>query len=202
MDQAKTRAMKGQNLGSGLFTSDSMEWETPPDLFKFYDDIYHFTLDVCASPINAKCDRYYTLKDGSLAAPWHGEVCWMNPPYGSEIVDWVRKAARQSKGGATIVALLPARTDNEWWHEWVAPYAHIDFLRGRVPFIKPDWLPTRKKDGTIKTPTGAPFPSAVAIYRPNSWQSQRISFVDWRAMVTNRADLWEEYVQSSFGESV
>lgn len=189
-------------LGSGMFTSERPDWETPPDLFKFYDDIHHFTLDVCASPINAKCARYYTPADGSLATPWHGEVCWMNPPYGSEIVDWVRKAAKQSIAGVTIVALLPARTDSQWWHEWVAPYAHIDFLKGRVPFIKPDWIPSRKRDGTIQTPAGAPFPSAVAIYRPGSRMAPRVQFVDWKAAIPERDALWEVYVKSIYAESM
>lgn len=47
--------------------------------------------------------------------------------------------------------LLPARTDTKWWHEWVAPYAELRFVKGRLKF------------GGAKN--SAPFPSVVAIYR-------------------------------------
>lgn len=76
----------------------------------------------------------------------------MNPPYGRTIGFWVRKAFRSALDGATVVCLLPSRTDTEWWHRYVAKGAEIRFLRGRLKF------------GAATT--GAPFPSAIVIFRP------------------------------------
>ena len=66
------------------------DYSTPQDLFEELDRIYHFTLDVCATPANAKCPHYFTPEQDGLTQPWHETtwwrdgcetVCWMNPPY-------------------------------------------------------------------------------------------------------------------------
>ena len=43
-----------------MFSSKTDMWETPQDFFDALDQEFHFTLDVCATPENAKCARYYT----------------------------------------------------------------------------------------------------------------------------------------------
>lgn len=82
-----------------LFRSDSCEWETPLDFFRQWDEKFHFDLDVCATPENAKCTRYFTREDDGLAQDWTGHVCWMNPPYGRGIINWMRKAYESALGG-------------------------------------------------------------------------------------------------------
>ena len=57
-----------------LFSSKSVVWETPQDLFDKLNAEFHFDLDVCALPENAKCERYYTPEDDGLLQPWNG-VC-------------------------------------------------------------------------------------------------------------------------------
>ena len=42
------------------FSSRTPEWSTPDDLFAELNGIFHFDLDACASPANAKCARYFT----------------------------------------------------------------------------------------------------------------------------------------------
>jgi hypothetical protein len=112
----KARASK---LNCGMFSSASDEWDTPQCFFDAVDTIFHFTLDVCATRNNAKCERYYSKTDDGLSQEWKG-VCWMNPPYGWEIALWVRKAYESSlEGGTVVVCLLPARTDTRWWHDYV-----------------------------------------------------------------------------------
>jgi phage N-6-adenine-methyltransferase len=97
-----------------MFSSASDEWETPQEFFDAVDAVFHFTLDVCATNVNAKCERYYTKVDDDLSQAWEG-VCWMNPPYGREIALWVQKAYESSLTVGTVVAcLLPARTDTGW----------------------------------------------------------------------------------------
>ncbi len=38
-----------------MFSSKTDLWETPQDLFDKLDTEFHFNLDVCALPENAKC---------------------------------------------------------------------------------------------------------------------------------------------------
>lgn len=126
-------------------------WATPWPLFNKLDAEFHFELDVCALPENAKCARYYSPADDGLARDWSG-ACWMNPPYGREIGKWVRKAYEESRRGATVVCLLPARTDTAWWHDY-AMKGEVRFLRGRISFVGASGP--------------APFPSAVVVFHSN-----------------------------------
>lgn len=131
-----------------MFSSKSCEWETPIELFERLDARYHFTLDVCATSKNAKCKRYFTREDDGLSQEWSG-VCWMNPPYGRGIGQWVRKAYEASLLGNTVVCLLPARTDTAWWHDYCMK-GEITFIRGRLRF-----------GGCSNS---APFPSAIVVF--------------------------------------
>src|SRR5678810_909854 len=130
------------------FSSKTDMWATPQAFFDKYDHIYRFELDVCATDENAKCHRYFTAEQDGLAQEWTG-VCWMNPPYGREIIHWMQKAYESSLQGATVVCLVPARTDTKWWHEY-AMKGDIEFIRGRLKF------------GDAKN--SAPFPSAVVVF--------------------------------------
>lgn len=137
-------------MNNALFASKTCEWETPQDLFDKLNAKYQFELDVCATPENAKCPKYYTKEQDGLSQEWRG-VCWMNPPYGREIGKWMGKAYESSCSGATVVCLVPARTDTAWWHEY-AMKGEISFMRGRLKF------------GRAKN--SAPFPSAIVVFTP------------------------------------
>jgi phage N-6-adenine-methyltransferase len=131
------------------FRSRSDEWATPWDLFARLDAEFHFTLDVCATAGNAKCQRYFTKADDGLAQTWSG-YAWCNPPY-SEVARWMAKALEAARTTAElVVCLVPARTDTAWWHD-VAAQGEVRFLRGRLRFG--DSL------------SGAPFPSVIVVFR-------------------------------------
>lgn len=134
------------------FSSATDLWATPQDFFDGYNAKFGFQLDVCATPENAKCARFFTKADDGLAQDWQG-VCWMNPPYGRTIGQWMRKAYESSLNGATVVCLVPARTDTRWWHEY-AMRGEIEFIRGRLRFGGHN--------------NSAPFPSAVVVFRPQA----------------------------------
>lgn len=134
-----------------LFKSDRHDWATPQALVDGLAYIFgRFTLDVCATPETAKAPRYFTPDDDGLSHEWCG-TCWMNPPYGREISGWVRKAWESGKEGATVVCLLPARTDTDWWTRYVTKAETVLFMKGRIKF-----------DGAEH---GAPFPSAIVVFR-------------------------------------
>jgi phage N-6-adenine-methyltransferase len=136
-------------ITNGLMSSNTDEWETPQNLFDRLNDEYHFTLDVCANHANFKAVPYYTKEQDGLKQEWTG-ICWMNPPYGREIGKWLQKAYESSLKGATVVCLVPSRTDTKWWHNYCMK-GDITFLRGRLKF------------GGSKN--SAPFPSAIIIFK-------------------------------------
>jgi phage N-6-adenine-methyltransferase len=141
-------------LNSVHYRSLTDLWETPAWLFQKLNEEFRFTLDVCALPENAKCERFFSPDDDGLKQTWDG-VCWMNPPYGREIEKWMEKAFNESERGVTVVCLVPARPDTEWWHKF-ALRGEIRFLRGRLKFGK--------------ATSGAPFPSAIIIFRQKWWE--------------------------------
>lgn len=57
-----------------MFSSATDEWATPQDFFDKLDAEFHFDLDVCATPENAKCARYYTKVQDGLKQPWGGDM--------------------------------------------------------------------------------------------------------------------------------
>lgn len=135
-----------------LFSSENEVWATPQDFFDKLNQEFHFNLDPCALPENAKCSKFFTPADNGLIQDWGGAKVFCNPPYGRKIIDWVRKCYEESKKpDTTVVMLIPARTDTRYFHDYIYHKAkEIRFIRGRLKF------------GGSKN--AAPFPSMVVIF--------------------------------------
>jgi len=131
-------------------SSKNQEWETPDKLFQKLDQEFNFMLDVCASTLNAKCPIFFTKENDGLQKDWKGWRCWMNPPYGREISKWIKKAHDEARKGATVVCLVPARTDTRWFHDYILGRAEIRFIKGRLSFSDKG---------------RAPFPSMIVIFK-------------------------------------
>jgi phage N-6-adenine-methyltransferase len=140
---------------------------TPLDFFQPIADRFGgFTLDAAAAPHNAKCPKYFTIRDNGLDQSWAGERVWCNPPY-SDLAAWTAKAHNEAIRAELIVMLLPAnRTEQAWWQDNIEPYRdgrhqlgpRIEFLRGRLRFIKPGQT-------EIKPNERPPFGCLLAIWR-------------------------------------
>lgn len=141
-----------------MFSHKSDLWSTPQKLFDELNEEFHFTLDVAASPENAKCKEYLTESDNGLRLDWEKHTCFMNPPY-SQISEWLKKASIENAKGSTVVCLIPSRTDTRYWHQYIwnkaanRPYDGVEvrFIQGRLKF------------GDSKN--SAPFPSCVVVFR-------------------------------------
>lgn len=146
-----SKDMKAEPLKM-MFSSATDMWATPQSFFDELNNEFHFTLDPCATKANAKCNKFYTIDEDGLQQDWKGEVVFCNPPYGKMISSWVRKCSQESKKpNTTVVALLPARTDTRYFHDYIYGKAkEIRFIKGRLKF------------GDSKN--SAPFPSMVVVF--------------------------------------
>jgi site-specific DNA-methyltransferase (adenine-specific) len=157
-----TNTTQGFFASPQAFSSATDDWATPASYFKELQKEFNFVLDPAASSTNHKASAWYGLDhpdparlDG-LAADWAAEaqalngVVWLNPPYGKTMKLWTAKAAAENAKGATVVLLLPARTDTKWFHEDC--YKHeLRFIKGRLKF-----------GGSINS---APFPRGLGVMR-------------------------------------
>ena len=148
--------MKGDltmaQLSKALFSSTKEDWATPQDFFDKLDEEFHFDLDPCADAENAKCKEYFTKEENGLLKDWGGRRVFCNPPYGrTSTGEWIRKCYEEAKKpGTVVVALIPARTDTRFFHDYIYHKAEIRVIKGRLKF------------GGCKD--AAPFPSMVVIF--------------------------------------
>lgn len=139
------------------FKSEKQDWTTPQDLFDGINKEFHFTLDAAASAENTKvAGKFFTKETNALEQDWGKEVVWLNPPYGNKsgsLKDWVKKSYDASVLGATVVMLIPARTNTSWFHDYCLDKGEVRFIKGRPKF----------GDATH----GLPQPVCFVIFKPS-----------------------------------
>ena len=135
-----------------MFSSKTGNWATPQEFFdKLNWRFGPFDLDPCASAHNTKCANFYTEAEDGLSKKWEGFTCFVNPPYGRGIAQWIEKGYKESmNAGTKVVMLIPARTDTKYWHNYVMKADEVYFVKGRLKF-----------GGSGNS---APFPSAVVVF--------------------------------------
>lgn len=155
--RARRKRLRQSNRHHVLHSSASEEWFTPPhviDAVLASVNRSEFDLDPASprrdGPIPAKV-RLTKAEDG-LMKRWFGLV-WLNPPYGRKLPQWVRKSIHEVQAGHVrqVILLLPARTDTQWWWALMDAGGQVEFLRGRLRFLR--------EDGGIGE--ASPFPSAL-----------------------------------------
>ena len=131
-------------LFEGNTASGKDEWLTPPEIIRALGE---FDLDPCAPIVRpwATAKNHYTIEDNGLEQKWFGRV-WLNPPYGDEIVHWLRLGAKHGN----CIALIFARTDTDAFHQKKNKKAHsLFFIKGRISF----YHVTGKKGGAAGAPS-------------------------------------------------
>lgn len=112
-----------------LNTKNDGQWLTPPELVK---SLGHFDLDPCQpiEPPFTHADVGFNEIDDGLEQLWFGRV-WLNPPYGTQTKKWLNRAHEYGD----VIALIFARTETNWFHEYVWNKADaIYFIKGRINF--------------------------------------------------------------------
>jgi len=123
-------------MKSAGFTHDnrnnaSVDWYTPPWVFEKLG--LEFDLDPC-QPVGGidwiPAKNHYSIVDDGLTAPWDGRV-WLNPPYGKHTPAWLKRMNEHRNG----IALVFARTDCAWFHDYIIKSDAVLFLKGRIKFV-------------------------------------------------------------------
>ena len=125
-------------------TTGKEDWLTPRYIL---EALGPFDLDPC-SPIDRPWDTaasHVTIVDNGLKREWVGRV-WLNPPYGNQTEEWMKRLAMHGDG----VALIFARTETASFFPWVWDYATaLLFLRGRLHF----WTKEGREGGAAGAPS-------------------------------------------------
>jgi phage N-6-adenine-methyltransferase len=110
---------------------------TPVDVLeRLHAVVGEFDLDPAGDRDSPVVARSYSYKeDDGLSHPWFGTT-FCNPPY-SATSPFVRKAFEswRCREASVVVLLLPARTQLAAFHDCIAGYADVFFLRHRISFI-------------------------------------------------------------------
>lgn len=138
IDAEIIRGQRGQGLNGhqNPVEGKSNEWFTPPEIIEPIIAALGRCFDMDPASPSGGLPWIPTLvaldkeADG-LKLDWFGFV-WMNPPFGREVVLWMRKMADHGQG----IALVAARCNTKWWHETVAERAtSFLMLKSRPYFI-------------------------------------------------------------------
>ena len=90
-----------------IFSSETDEWSSPPELFAQLDRRYRFTLDPCATPENAKCALYFTRAEDGRKQDWGQHRVFCNPRHSPRACRSLRPAQRCER--ATLQSPSAAR---------------------------------------------------------------------------------------------
>lgn len=103
------------DITKGLTSTGNIVAETPDHLFRRLSQIFNFTVDVCALPENAKCERFYTPDDDGLSMPWGGGEYGVILPMVGIFQPGYRRHGRSQERTTTILSscsFLPGLTRN------------------------------------------------------------------------------------------
>ena len=124
--------------------SGNNEWYTPAEYVEAARRVLgRIDLDPATS-VQAngvvQAETFYTVEDDGLAQEWRGKV-WMNPPYGSGIVDkFAEKLATHYARGdiEAAIVLVNNATETAWFQRLAQVAQAICFPKSRIRYWRPD----------------------------------------------------------------
>lgn len=163
-------------LNPNIYTSTRQDWQTPPKVVNAllaFENRAQFDLDPCCSMKNVPAVTHYLYPqfDGSKL-PWDigpdGEtLVYANTEYGNALKKiWAPKIYEEAQKGVKIWALIPARTDTQYQHDYlftkadftVFIYERLCFWLDGFPYMQLDKKSGKWKEGT------APFPTMLCYF--------------------------------------
>ena len=146
------------------------DWMTPPWMMYWVNQTFgQRNLDVSCDERN--CQTIMGIfkdrgQDG-LDQPWggvdgHKGKCWLNPEYTIKaITEFLVMAWVQIEQGIAedVVAVLPVKSDQEWWNRFALRADELHFFEGRVRF----WDSETQKPGKYS----CSFPCCMVLLREN-----------------------------------
>lgn len=165
-------------INDGLYSSNSNEWMTPPELVNAllaFEGRKEFDLDPCCSIKNIPARYHYTWPEhDGLVLPWAGcqrsdpkALVWVNSPYGKMLAKFMAKAAEEFDRGARIWMIVPARTETKYQHAYGLTRAGFTvFMKKRISFIKAGFAEAAPENN-------APFPTCL-LYYGDDWAEKAV----------------------------
>jgi len=132
-------------------------FETPPAFVEYVEESLgiKFTLDAAADEHNTKAPAFINEEMDALKTDWRG-VVWCNPPYGSMIKPFLKRAVEMKGRCELIAVLIPARMDTKYMHELAIAHAsEIYFIKGRLCFQHES------------ANDSAPYASVLIVFKPH-----------------------------------
>ena len=109
-----------QIADQGSKNTDTDNWGVDIQTFKQFDSLHHFTIDLFASNLNAKCQKFFsnfycpnTSGVEAFVHDWDGETAWTCPPI-SLIIPTIRKIKRSKLKGILFVPEWPTA---DFWND-------------------------------------------------------------------------------------
>ena len=179
-------------------SSERHDYPTPWPFFRVLDAEFHFTLDVCAEPANAKCDRFFTVQENGLAQNWRHPSGFQERATPDRVV---REAAgafpaspdSQAAGGVERIWMNPPYGED--LERWMIK-AHSEAKAGAgVVCLVPartatKWFHRLTPDAEVRILRGrlrfegmdseAPFAQVVIIFRPQFAGVKGMFLWEWR----------------------
>lgn len=115
--------MKNRNL------DHKDDWATPPEFYEKWNKKYCFDFDPCPYQHNL-------LEWNGLEIDWR-ERNFINPPYSRILKElFIMKSYKQGvEKKKFCFMLLPVSTSTVIFHKIIKPFAEINFVEKRIPFI-------------------------------------------------------------------
>lgn len=157
---------KKAGFAFGKAEETSTVWLTPLPIVQA---LGWFDLDPCGFAGHKTASQMILPPMDGLREHWRGRV-WMNPPYGRGIDEWIHRLFQHGNG----IALVPARTDTEWFQLAIRKADGALFVKKRIPFLRPDGTPVPGNTvGSVMLAFGAHNARRLADSSIEGWRPAR-----------------------------
>jgi len=115
--------------------SKNDNWETPKYVLDWIEkEIFEWKKYFDPCPLSEKIWDEYIIEFNWLDIEWE-DINFVNPPYNTKWKqDFIKKCYKEYNKWKISVLLIPATTETKFFHEYIAPYAWIYFIKWRVSF--------------------------------------------------------------------